>query len=79
MKKALSQLTKEEFETLRSLGALEDVFPEGCRQDNSWRSLKAHRQAINIIRKTLACRDEYDIIKLRKQAQKWLNEYDGDN
>jgi hypothetical protein len=76
MKKTLSQLTKEEFETLRSLEALEDVFPSECSRNDSHLNVKSHREAINIIRKTLACRDEYDIIKLRERAQRWLNEYD---
>ena len=75
MKKPLSQLTKEEFYTLKSMGVLHDVYPEA---GDSWELTQKHSSIVNILKKILASVDRYDIIKLKPLAKEWLKKY-GEN
>ena len=72
MKKELSQLSKEEFKLLKSMGVLYDVYPEA---DTSWSETQKYSKVVYIFKKVLACADEYDIIKLKSHAREWLNRY----
>jgi hypothetical protein len=73
MKKPLSQLTKEEFYTLKSMGVLHDVYPEA---GDSWELTQKHSSIVSILKKVLASADNYDIINLKKLARQWLETYD---
>ena len=75
MKKPLSRLNKEEFNTLKSMGVLHDVYPEASE---SWAFVQKHSSTVNILKKILASVDKYDIIKLKTLAQEWLKKY-GEN
>jgi hypothetical protein len=76
MKKKLSQLTKEEFSTLQSLGILDNIFAirDNAKVDHEFLD-ERNAEAKKIIKKIVACCDEYDIIKLKTLAQKWLSKY----
>ena len=75
MKKELSQLTEEEFNTLKSTGVLYDAYPNA---DKDWPDIQKHSSIVNILKKILASVDKYDIIKLKQLAREWLKKY-GEN
>jgi hypothetical protein len=76
MKRPLSELTEDEFNNLKSMDLLHEVYPES---PDSWHALthsQKHISTVHILKKILASLDIYDIIKLKQKAQEWLEKYD---
>ena len=74
MKKSLSELTADEFSTLKRMGFLYDLYPEA---PETYAELSKYNDVIKIFKKILASSDNYDIIELKRLVKDWLNEYEG--
>ena len=72
-KKPLDELTTNEFNVLDSLGVLNELYPT---ESIEVKNLTKYHRVISIFKKILASSDTYDIIKLKKLAKDWLNEYE---
>lgn len=73
MKKPLSELTSDEFSTLKRMGFLYDIYPDAPK---TWHEMSKYKNVIKIFKKILASSDNYDIIELKRLVKDWLNEYE---
>lgn len=73
MKKPLSELSSDEFSTLKRMGFLYDFYPDA---PDTYAELSKYNTVIKIFKKILASADSYDIIELKRLVKDWLNEYE---
>jgi hypothetical protein len=81
MKVPFDQLTAKQLKTLLSIGALHDLYPEDIKSicystPSSSDNHEMRSTALKIMKMIVAIYDEYDIIKVKAIANKWISVYE---